>query len=160
MNDEKKSNGGAEGAPPSDTQHVQMEREVVEGMAQAIGAFVPPTMPRDALLSLAAQVIAEGAILGRALEDASYGHENATKHPQWAAVVLSQGEKVQIQGPKRIPIGGPRTTQQDIDQVLCSVTVLALLTSPIARAVLRAHGYDIAFGQRGAPKPNIIVAKG
>jgi len=154
--DEKKGNGAGE------PQLVQMEKQVIAGMAEAIAGFCPPTMPRDQVLALAAQVIAEGAVLGRALDDALYGSEESAKHPFWAAVVLSPGEKVQIAGPKRIPFGSEKTTQQHIDQVMCSVTVLAFLTSPIARAVLRAHGYDIAFGQKGAPREQskIILAKG
>jgi len=85
--------------------------------------------------------------------------EFCSTHPTFFAVVRKRGAAPEAQAvvskaAKRLD------TVNDPGQALQSAMILGLVLNPVCRAVLRAHGWDITFGQSDAPPPGRIVLAG
>jgi hypothetical protein len=120
-------------------------------IADVVTAFAPHVTPEMAA-SIATQVLLEQQGIARVIEDAIPTSENAQKFPVWGFRVITQDGKAGL-------VKAPKTLHGTaIGDVIQSISVFALLTSPPARAVLYSYGYRIEFVQApGAQEQRIIM---
>ena len=119
--------------------------------AQVLRGFAPHLTDEQALM-LSQQAIIEGNALAPVLEHAVPGTEEFEKHPRWGIRVTRVVDNMTgvIVAPKQI------TAETPMDQVMHSVNVIALATSVVGRALLRAWGYKLDFFQTGPEQPTIL----
>jgi hypothetical protein len=141
-------NGQKPPAPGSDDALVQEEfARMISGIAEVVHALAPHLNAEQAG-QLTMQAVTEASNISHAIDDSVPGSEAASKHPGWGFQILlppkKKGDPPQVVGIVHAP-KDVRGTQPH--EVVAHATVLAIATSPLARAVLRAHGYAIAFFQ-------------
>ena len=138
--------------PPEDVQAAQAAVQMISGM---LLAFAPTLKPEQAQ-GICAAILQQQDQLGQVINDA-VDPAARTAHPKWGFRLHNRG------GAAPEPMGQVTTPKvfaecASISEVLHYATIIALITSPTARAVLAAYGYDLEFVQGGAPKPQIHLA--
>lgn len=153
-------NGGGEAQQLTPEQQAQLEAEMGQMLAVTAGIVraLAPHLSEEQAQQLAAQAIAEHPAIAPAIDDAVPTSAAAQSHPWWGfrvyiaphkdakGNVVPPQEVGRVQGPKII---GPNTPPHE---VVANIHVLAIATAPIARAVLRAHGYTLDFYSGKTPK--------
>jgi hypothetical protein len=137
----------------SDAQQAEIAHAAVQMTAGVVAAFAPHLTQQQAV-QIAASVLEQQEALGQVMADAIEDEPRA-KHPSWGCKLHNRAGKV----PE--PSGIIRTPKamgecETLSEVMHYVTIIALLTSPTARGVLAAYGYDIEFLQGGKPRSPLI----
>ena len=136
---------GASGHLPGDP--------MVAVIVDVVLAFAPHVTPEIAS-SIATQVLMEQQGCAKVIEDALPAAPNATKFPLWGfRVVTADNKSGLVKAPKALH----GVTLADVIQ---SISVFALATSPPARAILYAYGYRLEFMQAPAPAEQKIILPG
>jgi len=123
--------------------------------AQVLLGFAPHLSGEEAVM-LAEQAILEGAQLAPVLDDAAPGSEGLRANPRWGfkIVRVSDGAEGVVVAPKQL------TPESSLAEVAHCVNTIALATSIVARATLRAWGYRLDFFQTAsdpaAPKKILL----
>lgn len=131
--------GNGAGAPPAPGPEVIAMVQVVASVVK----LLIPTCADEIAIQCAQMSVVETGPLGEILEDLQ--GQNAIDNPGWGLKLNHQalGEQgVLISGPKNMHPGSV-----DLNSALRTVQVLAITTSPMARAVLRALGFQLNFVQ-------------
>lgn len=137
---------------PDDVQAAQAAVQMIGGMLVAFA----PTLSQEQATGICAAILQQQDQLGQVINDA-VDPAPRDAHPKWGFRLHNRGGAVaqkmgQVTTPKVF------TECKDINEVLHYATIIALITSPTARAVLAAYGYDLEFVQGGTPKPQIHLA--
>ena len=137
---------GSDGDMPHDPM-----ADVIVDVVQAFAPFLPPEMAS----TIASQVLLEQQALAKVIEDALPASESAGKFPVWGFRLLSpqEGRAGLVKAPKALH-------GASLGDVIQSISVFALLTSPPARAILYAHGLRLEFLQAPAPTETKIILPG
>lgn len=118
--------------------------------AGVVAAFAPHLSEQEAV-SIATAVLSQQDALGQVMHDAIDADARA-KHPAWGFRLHNRAGSVkEPAGLVRVPKAAPECA--NLSEVMHYATTIALLTSPTARGVLSAYGYDLEFLQGGKPKP-------
>lgn len=147
MSDEHESaDHGSNGHMPSDPM-----TDVIVDVVQAFAPHITPEMAS----TIAAQTLLEQQALAKVIEDALPAAQNAKAYPVWGFRLLSpaDGKSGLVKAPKTLH-------GVALGEVIQSISVFALLTSPPARAVLYAYGYRLEFVQAPAPAEQKIILPG
>lgn len=147
---DNKGSGGAS-APPGPGPSLEDAEEMTLMMfVNSIAAFARH-LPEHKVVELAGIMLREQAQLNGFLSDA-VDPEKIKLNPVWGIKVIgSDGAIGQVLGPKLPP-------SNDLQEITKHVMALALVTSPLPRAILRAYGCNYEFVQGSDPdKSNIIV---
>lgn len=144
--------------PPVDPNdpNVQAAQAALQMIGGMLIAFAP-RLDQAKAQGICAAILQQQDALGQVINDAVDPNAQAA-HPKWGFRLHNRSGQV----PE--PMGQticPKVFDecQSLSEVLHFATTVALLTSPTARAVLAAYGYDIEFVQGGKPKPQIHLAK-
>jgi len=138
----------------------QQEAQAVEAALQMIGGILrafAPALTEEQARGICAAILQQQDQLGQVINDAVDPQVRA-QHPTWGFRLHNRGGAVTSK------LGQVTTSKTfaelaSLDEVLHYATIVALLTSPPARAVLAAHGYDLEFVHGGTPKPQLHLAK-
>lgn len=126
-------------------------------MIQLVASVVKlliPTVKDEIAITVAQMAVAEVGPLGQILEDLQ--GQNALDNPHWGVNL-----KHRSLGDQNILISGPKNMHPgtvNLNDALRSVQVLAISTSPMARALLRALGFNLNFVQIKGEKSNLILS--
>lgn len=131
------SNGAADLTPDQEAQLVVMR--YVAGAVQHLTGCSD-----EAAIKSAERSLVEADQLNPVIEDAS--GKGADQHPRWG-VAIETGE-----GQGTLIANKPCKAQTKEEQIQALV-VLAIVTSPIARAAAYAQGFKLSFFQAPADKP-------
>jgi hypothetical protein len=126
---------------------------MVAMVADTLAALAPHLTP-EIVQTIALQVMGEQAQLAPVLHDLILGNPNMELHPILAMRLIDGQNNIgTITAPKTL--ARPHT----LSEAAMLGHMLAMVTSPIARAFLYAYGYRLEFGQTAppTPKPLIIV---
>lgn len=142
------------GQQPPDMNDPQVQ--AAEAALQMIGGMLvafAPTLDEPKARGICAAILQQQDQLGQVINDAVDPQARAA-NPRWGLRLHNAGGSVpqkmgQIVTPKAFG------ECQSLDEVMHYATIVALLTSPTARAILAAYGYSIEFVQGGAAKPRI-----
>ena len=141
-----------------------LQRQAAEAAVEALGAivagFAPHTLEDEARLrGLCSAVLMQQEAIGVVISDAC-DPAVRKQYPFWGFTLRNVGGRVEQAAGK---VSVPKTFQElrSLDEVLHYATIVALVTSPAARAILAAHGYDIEFGQRAdtPPEDKLVLVK-
>lgn len=152
-------NGGGEPEQLTPEQQAQLDAELEQMLRVTAGIVraLAPHLSEEQSLALASQAMNEAPQIAPAIDDAVPTSKAAETHPWWgfrlwiaphkdaSGKTVPPQEVGRVHGPKAI------TPQTPPHEVIANIHVLALATAPIARAVLRAHGYSIDFFSGKAP---------
>ncbi len=130
---------------------VDAAKAAMEMIGSMLIAYAPHLKPEQAQ-GIAAACISQQEALGKVLMDGAEP-TSRTEHPYWGFklhVAARPGNFGVVQCPKDL------SQAKTLDEVLHHATVIAMVTSPTARAVLAAHGYNLEFFQGKPPGPEII----
>jgi biotin carboxyl carrier protein len=159
-------NGGATHMQLSPEEQKMLEEELSRmiGVMASIIRGLAPHLTEQQAWQLAAQAHAEAQAIAPAIEHAAPQSKEAHDHPYWGFRVHIAPHKDHKTGQMVAPqlvgtVYAPKvvTPQTLPHEVVANVQVLSIATSPIGRAVLRAHGYAIDFYQGPAPKDKSLI---
>lgn len=140
--------------PPVDpgVQAAQAAMEMIGGMLVAFA----PRLTEEQARGICALILQQQDQLGQVINDA-VDPTARDAHPIWGLRLHNRGGDV----PQKMgQITCPKIFDDcaSLDEIMHYATVVALVTSPTARAVLAAYGYDIEFLQGGKAKPQLHLA--
>lgn len=138
------------------TTHEMALQAVTEKICETL-AYLAPHVPDDAAIELAMQCAAEqmGAIPMQVLPTI-FDEKTRAQYPTFFAAVKKAGEE----DPAAV-VKAAKSLEKVTDpgHALQTVMVFALLHTPAARALLRAYGFEITFGQTSeAPAGQIVLS--
>ena len=156
--------GGRRGAPPpSPAQAQEMAQAHAELRAMAaitakvVRGFAPHITVEQSI-ELAEQAILEGQQLAPMLDDAVPGSPGLAMAPRWGYSVKNMMSVEQTEG--RVIAPKQLDENSSMEDVVRHAQTLALATSIVGRAVLRAWGYKLEFFQAKPAKEGKILLPG
>jgi hypothetical protein len=128
----------------------QMDAQGVAMLSPVLAAYAPFLSP-ERVQEIALQCVRQQQQLGQVIEDGA-NPQSRTPYPIWGLKLRGgQGGEGVSKCPKDLG------QAKSLDQALHHATVIALVTSPVARAVLLAHGFTLEFFQAPEDKPQLVV---
>lgn len=146
------NNGQSNGAGGQESEIPMVPVEEV--VAKTISAFAP-FLNEEQAIQMALACLHENVALNQVFKDATeLPAREACSH--WGFQILSPKGSIGVMtAPKDIMSAAEA---QDPEGIVRAAYIIAFLTSPIARGILRAYGLDVKFHQvKSTPKPLIVA---
>jgi hypothetical protein len=143
MSNDQQQPGPPKGIPPEMAAAAQM-------LGAMLRSFAPHITEEQAFV-VAVNAISHGEQLSAVISDAA-DPQSRVAHPIWGYKLTDgSGNEGVVQCPKDV------RQAQSLQEVMHHAMVIALVTSPPARAVLAAYGYQLEFFQAARKEESQII---